>query len=63
MSYYCLRIIFAGTSDFSEKHLSALLNRKDKYQIVSVLTKPDKPVGRGQKITYKHYFFTSWLYF
>ncbi|MGP1932288.1 MAG: methionyl-tRNA formyltransferase [Arsenophonus sp.] len=50
MSYYCLRIIFAGTSDFSEKHLSALLNRKDKYQIVSVLTKPDKPVGRGQKI-------------
>ncbi|MGP1939143.1 MAG: methionyl-tRNA formyltransferase [Arsenophonus sp. ET-DL9-MAG3] len=47
----CLRIIFAGTSDFSEQHLVALLCKKDKYKIVGVLTKPDKPVGRGKKIT------------
>ncbi|MFP3029026.1 MAG: methionyl-tRNA formyltransferase [Arsenophonus sp.] len=48
---YCLRIIFAGTPDFAAQHLYALLNSKDKYQIVGILTQPDKPSGRGQKLT------------
>ncbi|MGP1923827.1 MAG: methionyl-tRNA formyltransferase [Arsenophonus sp. NEOnobi-MAG3] len=47
----CLRIIFAGTPDFAAQHLGALLNIKDKYQIVGILTQPDKPAGRGQKLT------------
>ncbi|MGP1959242.1 MAG: methionyl-tRNA formyltransferase [Arsenophonus sp. NC-CH8-MAG3] len=47
----CLRIIFAGTPDFAAQHLAALLNIKDKYKIVGVLTQPDKPVGRGRKLT------------
>ncbi|MGP1956718.1 MAG: methionyl-tRNA formyltransferase [Arsenophonus sp. NC-PE1-MAG3] len=47
----CLRIIFAGTPDFAAQHLAALLNIKDKYKIVGVLTQPDKPIGRGRKLT------------
>ena len=46
----CLRIIFAGTPDFAAQHLAALLSLKDKYQIVGVLTQPDKPAGRGRKL-------------
>ncbi len=44
-----LRIIFAGTPDFAARHLAALLNSQ--HQIVGVLTPPDKPAGRGQKLT------------
>ncbi|WMY94967.1 MAG: methionyl-tRNA formyltransferase [Arsenophonus sp.] len=46
-----LRIIFAGTPDFAAKHLATLINRKDKHKIIGVLTQPDKPSGRGQKLT------------
>lgn len=46
-----LKIIFAGTSDFAAHHLKALIDRK--YRICAVLTRPDKPSGRGQKITVK----------
>ncbi|QCI16718.1 methionyl-tRNA formyltransferase [Buchnera aphidicola (Aphis craccivora)] len=45
-----LKIIFAGTSYFSEKHLSALI--KYKYNIKAVITQPDRPSGRGQKIIF-----------
>lgn len=45
-----LKIIFAGTSDFSEKHLSALI--KHKYDIKAVITQPDRRSGRGQKIIF-----------
>ncbi|MBI6550605.1 methionyl-tRNA formyltransferase [Xenorhabdus lircayensis] len=44
-----LRIIFAGTPDFAARHLAALLNSQ--YQVVGVLTRPDKPAGRGKKLT------------
>ncbi|MDX7992501.1 methionyl-tRNA formyltransferase [Xenorhabdus littoralis] len=44
-----LRIIFAGTPDFAASHLAALLNSQ--HQIVGVLTRPDKPAGRGKKLT------------
>ncbi|VFP83986.1 Methionyl-tRNA formyltransferase [Candidatus Erwinia haradaeae] len=44
-----LKIIFAGTSEFASCHLKTLLCSS--HQVVSVLTKPDKPSGRGQKHT------------
>ncbi|BET98517.1 methionyl-tRNA formyltransferase [Xenorhabdus taiwanensis] len=44
-----LRIIFAGTPDFAARHLAALLNSQ--HQVVGVLAPPDKPAGRGKKLT------------
>jgi len=44
-----LRIIFAGTPDFAARHLAALLSTQ--HHIVGVLTPPDKPAGRGKKLT------------
>lgn len=44
-----LKIIFAGTPDFAAKHLQALLDSS--HQVVAVFTQPDKPAGRGNKIT------------
>lgn len=44
-----LRIIFAGTPDFAAKHLAALLETH--HQVVGVLTRHDKPAGRGKKLT------------
>jgi len=43
-----LRLIFAGTPDFSAHHLQALLDAK--HQIVGVYTQPDRPAGRGKKL-------------
>ncbi|OCA55786.1 methionyl-tRNA formyltransferase [Photorhabdus namnaonensis] len=44
-----LRIIFAGTPDFAARHLEALL--MSKHEVVGVLTQPDRPAGRGKKLT------------
>lgn len=44
-----LRVIFAGNPDFAAHHLAALL--KSQHQVVGVLTGPDKPAGRGKKLT------------
>ncbi|HCM62989.1 MAG TPA: methionyl-tRNA formyltransferase [Morganella sp. (in: Bacteria)] len=44
-----LRIIFAGTPDFAARHLNALINSE--HDVVGVLTMPDRPAGRGKKIT------------
>lgn len=44
-----LKIIFAGTPDFAATSLQALLNSS--HDIVAVFTQPDRPAGRGQKIT------------
>lgn len=43
-----LRIIFMGTPEFAVHILKHLLAKK--YHIVGVVTAPDKPAGRGQKI-------------
>jgi methionyl-tRNA formyltransferase len=43
-----LRIVFMGTPDFAVAALKALIN--DKYNIVGVITAPDKPSGRGRKL-------------
>ena len=42
------RIIFMGTPDFAVASLDALV--KNGYNIVGVITAPDKPAGRGMKM-------------
>lgn len=44
-----LKLIFAGTPDFAARHLAALLSSG--HEVVAVYTQPDKPAGRGQKLT------------
>ena len=44
-----LNIIFAGTPDFAARHLDALL--ASEHQVVGVFTQPDRPAGRGNKLT------------
>lgn len=43
-----MRIIFMGTPDFAVASLAALLQAGE--QVVAVVTTPDKPAGRGQKL-------------
>lgn len=43
-----LRIVFMGTPDFAVESLKILV--ENKYNIVGVITAPDKPAGRGQKL-------------
>ncbi len=43
-----LRIVFAGTPDFSVPPLQALLDSE--HQVVAVYTQPDRPAGRGRKL-------------
>lgn len=43
-----LRIIYMGTPDFAVASLEVLV--KAKYNIVAVVTSPDKPAGRGMKL-------------
>ncbi|UAY95923.1 methionyl-tRNA formyltransferase [Dickeya dadantii] len=44
-----LRIIFAGTPDFAAQHLAGLLSSE--HEVVGVFTQPDRPAGRGNKLT------------
>ncbi len=52
-----LRIIFAGTPEFAAHHLQVLIDSQavqDKpcnYELVGVYTQPDRPAGRGKKLT------------
>lgn len=44
-----MRIIFAGTPEFSAETLKALLTTE--HDICAVYTQPDRPSGRGRKLT------------
>ena len=44
-----IRVIFAGTPEFSTGALQALLDAK--YNVIAVYTQPDRPKGRGNKLT------------
>jgi methionyl-tRNA formyltransferase len=44
-----LRIIFMGTPDFAVGILNTLY--KSEFEIAAVITAPDKPAGRGQKVS------------
>lgn len=43
-----MKIVFMGTPDFAVASLSALLDAG--FNVVAVVTAPDKPAGRGQKL-------------
>ena len=43
-----MRIVFMGSPDFAVPSLEALLAR---HEVVLVVTQPDKPAGRGAKLT------------
>lgn len=45
-----LRIVFMGTPEFAVGILDTILNNN--FEVVGVITAPDKPAGRGQKIKY-----------
>ena len=58
-----MKIIFAGTPEFAVPALQALLDmpasdadlmsldvKQDKFEVVMVLTQPDRPAGRGMQI-------------
>ncbi len=45
-----LRIVYMGTPDFAVESLKALV--EGGYNVVGVITMPDKPAGRGYKIQY-----------
>ena len=45
-----LRIVFMGTPDFAVESLKCLV--EGGYNVVGVITMPDKPAGRGHKIQF-----------
>ena len=44
-----LRIVFAGTPEFAATSLEALIGSE--HEVVAVYTQPDRPAGRGKKLT------------
>ena len=44
-----LRVVFMGTPEFAVASLGSLL--MNSYNVVAVVTAPDKPAGRGRKIS------------
>lgn len=44
-----MKLIFAGTPEFAGAHLQALIEAN--YEIVAVYTQPDRPAGRGKKLS------------
>lgn len=44
-----LRVIFAGTPAFAAAHLKQLI--KSSHEVVAVYTQPDRPAGRGKRLT------------
>src|SRR5437763_16411175 len=49
MNFTNVRIVFMGTADFAVASLQALVEAG--FDIVGVITAPDKPAGRGMKLT------------
>ena len=45
-----MRIIFAGTPEFSSQHLKVLMGSTCSHEIIAVYTQPDRPAGRGKKL-------------
>lgn len=58
-----IKIVYMGTPDFAVESLKRLV--EGGYNVVGVVTMPDKPAGRGQKIRYsavKEYALSKGLY-
>lgn len=45
-----IRVCFLGTPDFAAQHLQALLD-DDHFEVVGVVTQPDRPSGRKMQLT------------
>ena len=45
-----MRVVFMGTPDFAVPTLAAIVARPDLAEVVAVITQPDRPRGRGQKL-------------
>jgi methionyl-tRNA formyltransferase len=45
------RVVFMGSPDFAVPSLEALLAARERVTLSGVVTQPDKPAGRGQKLT------------
>ena len=43
-----IKILFFGTPEFAVPSLELL---SSEFEVVAVITKPDKPAGRGKKVT------------
>ena len=43
-----LKIVFMGTPDFAVATLKQII--ENKFNVVGVITAPDKPAGRGRKL-------------
>jgi methionyl-tRNA formyltransferase len=58
-----LRIVFMGTPEFAVRTLDAIISNG--FNVVGVITAPDKPAGRGRKLsesavkTRTHHFTTN----
>ncbi|RIY37843.1 methionyl-tRNA formyltransferase [Psittacicella gerlachiana] len=48
MNNKALKVLFAGTADFSATFLEPILNSQ--HQVIGVVTQPDKVSGRGKKV-------------
>jgi methionyl-tRNA formyltransferase len=46
-----LRVVFAGTPAFAARALEAIIAQGDGVEVVGVYTQPDRPAGRGQKLS------------
>src|ERR1700682_1207970 len=46
-----MRIVFCGTPQFAVPSLEHLLRQAD-FEIVGVITQPDRPRGRGQEVSF-----------
>ena len=50
-----LRVCFAGTPEFAAAHLNALIAAQaedaSRFELVAVYTQPDRPAGRGKKLS------------
>lgn len=44
-----LRVVFAGTPEFAASSLATLL--ESQHEVIAVYTQPDRPAGRGRKLT------------
>lgn len=45
-----IRVVFLGTPNFAVPSLRQLI-RDDRFEVRGVITQPDRPAGRGQKVT------------
>ena len=46
-----MRVVFMGTPDFAVSTLAAIAARPDLAEVVAVITQPDRPRGRGKKLS------------